>query len=55
MNRRPLCEYELEKGIKIHMKNKEGLFSEYQFKNLIKSKYITCKTEKGLEYLESIC
>ena len=54
MNKRPLCEYELEKGIKIHTKNKEKVVSEYQFRKLIKSNYITCKTEKGLEYLEDI-
>ncbi len=54
MNRKPLKDWELEKGIKIRTNKKAETYTEKQFKNLINTNYIVTKTKKGLEYLEKI-
>ncbi len=54
MNKRILKEWEFEKGIKVKIKKRTGKYTEKQFKKLIKTNYITVKTEKGLEYLQEL-
>lgn len=54
MSKRILKDFELETGIQIKDKNKSKLISKNEFKNLIKTKYITVKTQKGLEYIQNI-
>ena len=54
-NRKTLKEWEDEKGVRIRRrKHKLNVFTEKQYKYLIQNEYITCKTEKGLEYLENL-
>ena len=54
MSKRILKEFELETGIEIKTKHKDKVYSKNQLKKLIKTNYITIKTEKGLEYLENM-
>lgn len=49
-----LKHWELEKGIKVKPRKRTGVYTEKQFKNLIKTSNIIVKTEKGLEYLKSM-
>lgn len=54
-NRKMLKEWEDEKGVKIRRrKHKNNNFTEKEYKRIIQSEYIICKTEKGLEYLQGI-
>lgn len=54
-NRKALKEWEEEKGVKIRRrKHKNNDFTEKEYKRLIQTEYIICKTEKGLEYLKEI-
>lgn len=52
--RKKLKDWEMETGITVKVKDKNRRCKERSFKNLIKRNYIVIKTEKGLEYLESI-
>lgn len=53
--RRKLKDWEMDTGIRIKgVKDKGKRCKERTFKNLIKTKEIVVKTNKGLEYLESI-
>lgn len=54
MSKRKLKDFELETGVEIKTKDKDKVYSKNEFKKLIKSKYITVKTEKGLEYINNI-
>lgn len=54
MNRKPLHEWELEKGLKIKTKKRKIKYTEKDFKKAIKLNYITVKTEKGLDYLQEL-
>jgi len=54
MNKKKLKEWELEKGIKIKDNRKGKKYSEKQFKNKIKTNYITVKTEKGMDYIKNM-
>ena len=54
MNRKKLKERELEKGIKVKTKHRQGTLREKDFINLIKTKPIKTQTFKGLKYLEEI-
>lgn len=51
MSRKTLKEFELEVGIEIKNKHKDYRYSKDELKKLIKTNYITVKTEKGLEYI----
>ncbi len=52
-SRKPLTEWEMEKGIELRKRRfKYNTFTEREYKNLIRKNYITIKTEKGLKYLE---
>lgn len=54
-NRKKLKEWEDEKGVRIRRrKHKLNVFTEKQYKYLIQNEYITCKTEKGLDYLKNL-
>lgn len=54
-NRKTLKEWEEEKGVKIRRrKHKNNDFNEKEYKKLIRTEYIICKTEKGLKYLQEI-
>lgn len=54
-NKKLLKEWEEEKGIRIRKrKHKKNKFTEKEYKKLIKNGYITCKTEKGYNYLQKI-
>ena len=54
MSKRILKDFELETGIEIKNKHKDKLLTKDEFKKLIKTNYITVKTQKGLEYIENI-
>lgn len=54
MSKRTLKDFELEKGIEIKTKYKDRVYSKNELKRLIKTNYITVKTEKGLEYINNI-
>lgn len=54
MNRKPLKVLELEKGIEIKNNKKDVLYTEKQFKALVRTSYIKIKTDKGLEYFKEI-
>lgn len=56
MNTKTIKDWELEKGIEIKDKSikRERKCKEKYFKKLIKTSYISVKTEKGLEYLNEI-
>lgn len=54
MSKRILKDFELETGVEIKNKYKDRLISKDEFKRLIKTNYITVKTQKGLKYIENI-
>lgn len=52
-NRKSLKDWEMEKGVIIrNRKYNQDELTEKQYKNLVKTKNIKIKTEKGLQYLE---
>ena len=52
-NRKNLKDWEMDKGVIIrNRKYNQDELTEKQYKNLIKTKNIKVKTEKGLQYLE---
>lgn len=52
-NRKSLKDWEMEKGVIIrNRKYNQDELTEKQYKNLVKTKNIKVKTEKGLQYLE---
>lgn len=54
-NKKLLKEWEEEKGIRIRKrKHKKNELTEKEYKKLIKTEYIICKTEKGYDYLQKI-
>lgn len=54
MNRKPVQDWEVEKGIVLRENRNNNKITEKQFQKRIKSEYIKCKTEKGLIYLKEI-
>ena len=48
MNRKPVKDWELEKGVILKENRNNNKITEKQFKKRIKNEYIKCKIEKGL-------
>lgn len=54
MNRKPVKDWELEKGLILRENKKNNKITEKQFQRRIKREYIKCKTTKGLLYMSEI-
>lgn len=54
MNRKTVKQWELEKGVTLKENKDNNRITEKQFRRKIKSGYIECKTEKGLNYLKNL-
>lgn len=54
MNRKPIKDWELEKGVTLMENKNNNKITEKQFQKRIKHEYIKCKTLKGMIYMSEI-
>ena len=54
MNRKPIKDWELEKGVTLRENKNNNIITEKQFQRRIKKEYVKCKTLKGMIYMSEI-
>ena len=54
MNRKPIKDWELEKGVILRKNKNNNKITEKQFQNRIKTEYVKCKTLKGMMCMSEI-